>query len=79
LQEWVTPYDRVDFLWKAERVIGEADGLLKYPNPEALHKEKQRQELLERLGYHIIRWTWNEVFRRPDAVAHWIHEALHRR
>ncbi|MGH3716806.1 MAG: DUF559 domain-containing protein [Micromonosporaceae bacterium] len=76
LQVWVTDYDRVDFLWPRHRVIGEADGHTKYTEPEVLRHEKDRQELLERLGYRVVRWTWDEVFRRPDAVAHWIRTAL---
>ncbi|MGH3714810.1 MAG: DUF559 domain-containing protein [Micromonosporaceae bacterium] len=77
LQEWVTPYDRVDFLWPRQRVIGEADGMAKYTDPEALRHEKERQELLERLGYRFVRWGWREAFHRPDALAHWILGALH--
>ncbi|MGH3646483.1 MAG: DUF559 domain-containing protein [Micromonosporaceae bacterium] len=78
-QAWITDYDRVDFLWRRERVIGEADGLGKYVNPDVLRREKERKEILERLGYAVVRWTWNEIHRRPDAVAHLVLSALSRR
>ena len=78
LQAWVTDYDRVDFLWPKQRVIGEADGLGKYIDREALQREKSRQNFLERIGYAVVRWTWNDIFRRPDAVADWLRTALHR-
>ncbi|MGH3736009.1 MAG: DUF559 domain-containing protein [Micromonosporaceae bacterium] len=77
LQVWLTDYDRVDFLWRRQRVIGEADGLAKYTTRDDLLREKTRQELLERMGFRFVRWTWDEIFRRPDAIAHLIHTTLH--
>jgi hypothetical protein len=59
----------VDFLWKEYGVIGEADGLLKYDDdPSALRREKLRQEALEALGYVVIRWTWQDIWQRPEWV-----------
>jgi Protein of unknown function (DUF559) len=52
---------RVDFLWRDKRVVGEADGMLKYDEPAALRTEKVRQEHLERLGFKVVRWTWREM------------------
>ena len=66
----------VDFLWREQMVIGEADGLKKYATPADLHREKLRQELLERLGYVVIRWTWEEMYLRPAAVLRRIEAAL---
>jgi hypothetical protein len=58
----------VDFLWEEFGVIGEADGLLKYDDPNALRAEKLRQEALECLGYVVVPWTWNDIWRRPEWV-----------
>jgi len=58
----------VDFYWEEFGVVGEADGLLKYDDPTALRAEKLRQEALEALGYVVIRWTWEDIWRRPDWV-----------
>ena len=54
---------RVDFLWPGCRVVGEADGRVKYTDPEALWAEKRRELRLQRLGYTIVRWTWADVAR----------------
>lgn len=71
--EWGNPRIIVDFYWPEYGVVGEADGLMKYdvnadePNP--LRAEKLRQEELEALGYVIVRWTWDDIWRRPEWVA----------
>jgi hypothetical protein len=57
-----------DFLWKDWRVIGEADGRLKYERPEDLWHEKLREDQLRDLGYEVVRWTWDEIVSRPDVV-----------
>jgi hypothetical protein len=59
------PIARVDFYWHEFGVVGEADGLMKYDDDEdrlSLHREKLRQESLERLGLIVIRWV------KPDLV-----------
>jgi hypothetical protein len=58
---------RVDMLWRAARVVLEADGKLKYTGSE-LWREKLRQERLERLGYRVVRALWNDVTARPDEL-----------
>lgn len=71
-QQW-----RVDFLF-GDRVIGECDGAVKYDDPRALWKEKKRQEDLERAGYIVVRWTWEEIVFRPHVVLARIALALSR-
>ena len=68
-----------DFLWEEARVIGEADGMLKYRSSEDLHREKLRQEALESLGFRVIRWTYQELRRNPGAVMARIGAALNAR
>jgi hypothetical protein len=64
-QVWLTGADgssyRADFYWRQSRVVGEADGMGKYETPRALRDEKLRQEMLERAGYTVVRWTWREM------------------
>lgn len=67
---------RVDFRWG--RVIGEADGLAKYDDPLALRREKVRQMALEDLGFEVVRWTWDEVWRRPELVLRRLDRAFRR-
>jgi hypothetical protein len=65
-----------DFLFEEERVIGEADGLLKYraddpdapPDPrerDALAREKQREDRFRDAGYEVFRFTWEIAVHRP--------------
>lgn len=75
----IGPFDIADFLWPAYRVVGEADGLGKYTDVRVLRAEKLRQERFAQEGYEVVRWTWAEVYRRPDAVAHRVLEVLRRR
>lgn len=69
-----------DFLWEAERVVGECDGLVKYRNadPNALVLEKLRQEALELAGWRVVRWTASEAFYQPAKVVARIGRALRR-
>lgn len=66
----------VGFLWRDRRVIGEADGLLKYEDIGALRAEKIRQEALERAGYRVVRWRWSDV--RGGRLAERVAAALER-
>ena len=60
---------RVDFLWPADGVVGEFDGMGKYDSPDALRAEKIRQEEIESLGHAVVRWTWADLEHRPGATA----------
>jgi Protein of unknown function (DUF559) len=79
LQIWVrTAYQRyrVDGLWPDRAVVFEADGLLKYAAQLDLHREKLRQEELERAGYRVVRVTWDDVWSHPTRTADRIAAAL---
>lgn len=64
-----------DFLWKELRVVGEADGLLKYRDDpdalpalrdrDALALEKQREDRFRDAGYEVFRFTWDIAVHRP--------------
>ena len=58
---WVA---RVDFLFTAYGVAGEADGKVKYLGEE-LWTEKQRQDASEDAGIEVIRWIWRTA-HAPD-------------
>ncbi len=62
LQVWIAgTRARVDMLYEAERLVIEADGMLKYRSPADLRDEKRRQERIERAGYRVIRVMWSDV------------------
>jgi hypothetical protein len=59
---------RVDFLWEKQGLIGEFDGRIKYGRlltgrsaEETVYAEKLRQEALEKQGYRVVRWTWDDL------------------
>ena len=55
----------VDKLWRAQRVIGEDDGLVKYVTRDDLISEKLRQEDLENEGHRFVRCGWRDVVDHP--------------
>jgi hypothetical protein len=62
---------RVDFLWKAQRTVGEFDGKVKYgralepgqPLEEVLYQEKLREDLIRDSNFQVVRWTWSDLYR----------------
>jgi hypothetical protein len=58
---------RVDFLFRAERVVVEFDGLLKYGTVHDVTAEKLREDALRRLGYEVVRLTWADL-EHPERV-----------
>jgi very-short-patch-repair endonuclease len=64
---------RSDFVWKPHRVVGEADGRVKYVDPRRspeviLIEEKTRQARIEELGFVVVRWSGAEIEHRPEVV-----------
>jgi Protein of unknown function (DUF559) len=60
---------RVDFLWRGQRLVAEADGLLKYADRGDVVKELERDRLLRDAGYKVAHFTWAELFGTPEEVA----------
>jgi very-short-patch-repair endonuclease len=63
---------RVDFLFADQRVVVEFDGRVKYDDPDALWKEKLREDALREAGYQVIRLTWAQLM----GPAHSIHARI---
>jgi hypothetical protein len=63
---------RSDFLWKAQRTVGEFDGREKYVGddvgPEVLYKEKRREDRLRAAGIEIFRIDWAECIGRSQSI-----------
>ncbi|HEU0101996.1 MAG TPA: hypothetical protein VFR07_06710 [Mycobacteriales bacterium] len=65
---------RVDFLWRAQRTVGEADGRVKYGGPEddgtgnRLFEEKRREDAIRDDGFEVFRFTWDEAVHRPELL-----------
>ena len=73
---------RVDFAWPEHRTVGELDGRVTYgrggqdglperdrrSGEDAVWAEKIREDLLRDLGWFVVRWTWDDLWR-PGLVA----------
>jgi very-short-patch-repair endonuclease len=68
-----------DFLWEEAMVIGEADGMGKYRTPQDLRAEKGRQEVLEAMGYRVVRWGDRDIRRRGAEVMARLHTQIEAR
>ena len=68
LRSWVGTFiARVDFLWDDARLVGEADGRLKYDDRESLYAEKRREDAIREAGYGVVRWGMGDL--RSGALA----------
>lgn len=47
---------RADFGWEEFGVVGECDGRIKYAEPEALYREKRREDAIRQQGFTVVRW-----------------------
>lgn len=78
LQVWFyddngVPTARTDFYWRALRLIGEADGQVKYDDAGvAKAAEVKRQRWLEERGERVIRWGWAEAVDEPGSWIEWL-------
>lgn len=72
-----TPSDayRVDFLWRAHKVIAEADGLGKYSDRRDAVKQLERDRRLRDAGFRVVHFTWKELFGTPELVLRRIRDA----
>ncbi|MBV1852105.1 endonuclease domain-containing protein [Catellatospora sp. NEAU-YM18] len=71
------PIARVDLLWRAARVIGEADGGEIHDRPEAVFRDRERQNALVNEGYRVIRFTWRDTLD-PRTIPETVRRALAR-
>ena len=53
-------FARVDFLFRAQRVVVEADGRVKYDDQATLWKEKRREDRIRDTGLEVVRATWSD-------------------
>lgn len=57
-----------DFLWSERRLIVETDGKRVHGHALAFERDRLRDRLLQLDGYRVIRVTYRQVRREPDAV-----------
>lgn len=58
----------VDFFWPTRRLIVEADSYTYHSMPSAFERDRERDQQLTLAGYTVVRFTYKQVSRRPEAV-----------
>jgi very-short-patch-repair endonuclease len=59
----------VDAVWDEHRLVVELDGYDGHRSRAQLESDHQRDLELRSRGYVVLRYTWRQLTRRPDAVA----------
>ena len=70
---------RLDGAYLREKVALEFDGADPHGLPEAVFRDRWRQNRLPELGWTVLRFTWWDVMRDPDGVAAIVQRTLGRR
>ena len=58
-----------DLAWPSRRILVEADGVEPHERPQALLRDRRRQNDLVRAGYTVLRFTWADTWRRGYIAA----------
>ena len=61
---------RVDFLFAASRLVVETDGYRYHRTRRAFERDRERDALLARAGYRVLRFSHRQLTREPTMVAH---------
>lgn len=72
---WACGYE-LDLAFDAERVAIEVDGWAWHADAERFRRDRQRQNALVLAGWTVLRFTWQDLTRRPAAVLAEIRRAL---
>jgi very-short-patch-repair endonuclease len=60
---------RVDFAWPDIKLAVEVDGYQHHGTRRAFQADRDRQNALVARGWTVLRFTWEDVVRRPEKVA----------
>jgi very-short-patch-repair endonuclease len=58
----------VDFLWRAEGIAVEVDGFAYHSSARRFERDRRRDADLAAAGIQVIRVTWRQIVREPEAV-----------
>jgi hypothetical protein len=59
---------RVDFLWRAARLVVETDGRRVHRTRAAVERDRARDVALFAAGYATVRCTWRQVTQEPGTI-----------
>jgi very-short-patch-repair endonuclease len=68
--------ERVDFAWSEAKLVVETDGDEFHNSPTDRARDEQRDRVLERGGWTVLRFGWNDVLHRPTSVRAIVRQAL---
>jgi hypothetical protein len=72
LQAWVggdgVVVGRADFLWRQYSTIAEADGAMKYADPDRARMQLRRDADLRAAGFEVVHFNWQELRLNPAQV-----------
>jgi hypothetical protein len=72
LQAWVgvdgVVVGRADFLWRQYSTIAEADGAIKYADPDRARMQLRRDADLRAAGFEVVHFNWQELRLNPGQV-----------
>ena len=60
---------KVDFLWREERLIVEADSFEHHRDRTTFEADRARDAELRLVGYTVVRFTWRQLTNEPAWVA----------
>lgn len=66
----------VDFLWRGARLVLEMDGFAYHSSRASFEQDRRRDASLSARGFRVIRITWRQVTREPEAVLARLAQAL---
>ncbi len=68
--------ERADFAWPAVKLVVETDGGAFHDSPTDRARDERRDRALERGGWTVLRFGWNDVLHRPTSVHAILRRAL---
>jgi very-short-patch-repair endonuclease len=57
-----------DVVFRAQRLVVEADGFAFHVTPEQFQRDRARQNRLITAGWRVLRFTWRDLVERPNYV-----------
>ena len=58
----------VDFLWRVERLVVEIDGRAFHSSDRSFESDRRRDGVLLGAGLRVMRVTWRQIVREPEAL-----------